>query len=491
MVATSLKTFDPKLDRAIESILEAHRIPGAAIAAVRGEETYVKSWGIRRAGGSEPVTQTTAFDVGSCSKAYTSAAAALLVAEGELRFEDPIRQTVPELEYRDPWLSENVTIRDLLSNRVGLARALPLEYFMNEDVPNTELLRRTRFIPQGFPFRERLAYSNHGFIAVSLAISRISGMPYSRFLEERIFGPLGMQHSASGRRAFEILQERAEGHSFVEGEVTPIGEEAFDNHEGAGGVFSCAADAPRWLRFHLSKGSAGDEVLVPAHLIDELHSPQVVIQPPDKRLAFSAPEALHACYALGWSSSDLDGRRLVQHGGAMAGFRAQTAILPDEGIGVAVYLSAADNISIGISYQILEHLLGREPRDWPGLVKAEDEQASQTMAAMIGAVMPCKAGVPHSADLSAYAGRYAHPGGGPVEVVQEPGGLEFRYLDARIWDSSLVHLGEEVFELQCLHASVRDNLPASLRLRFEVEGDRVPAFRDLWGERYERVADSG
>lgn len=487
--AAPLRALDPALDREVEAILEEQRIPGAAIAVVRGDESYLKPWGVRRAGGSERVTETTAFDIGSCSKAFTTTAAALLAAEGRLRFEDPIREFVPELEYRDPWMSEQATVRDLLTNRVGLARHLPLEYFMNGDVANTELLRRTRFVPQGVPFRDRLAYSNHGFVAVSLAIERISGMPYGRFLEERLFGPLGMRHSASGRRAFEILAERAEGHTLVEDRITPIGEPGFDNYEGAGCVFCCATDAARWLQFHLSRGRVGDQVLVPEQLMDELHAPQAVIQPADRNLAFCPPDALHACYAYGWASSDFCGRRLVQHGGAMAGFRAQTAFLPEEGIGVAVYLSVADDVMAAISYHLLERLLGRTPLDWPGLARAASEQASRQMAALVGFAVPCQEGAPHSLDLSSYAGRYGHPGAGTVRVVMEKDRLVLQLLDARIWDSALVHLGEEVFELQCLHQSVADNLPAPLRMRFELEDGRVCGFRDLWGERYQRVQD--
>jgi hypothetical protein len=107
----------------------------------------------------------------------------------------------------------------------------------------------------------------------------------------------------------------------------------------------------------------------------------------------------------------------------------------------------------------------------------------------VGFAVPCQASVPHAAGLSAYAGHYAHPGAGPVEVVRGGDGLVLRFLEARIWDASLVHLGEEVFELRCLHASVEDNLPAPLRVRFELEGDRVCGFRDVWGERYERVQE--
>ncbi len=489
MTTSPLNRLDPELDREVDSILEERRIPGAAIAVVQGDETYLKPWGIRRAGGSERVTETTAFDVGSCSKAFTTTAAALLVAEGKLRFDDPIRETVPELEYRDPWLSEQVTVRDLLTNRVGLARHLPLEYFMNGEVASTELLRRTRFVPQGVPFRDRLAYSNHGFVAVSLAIARISGMPYWRFLEERLFRPLGMAHSASGARVFEVLAERAEGHTIAGDRVTPIGEPGFFNYEGAGCVFSCAVDAARWLRFHLERGRLADQALVPEHLMEELHAPHAVIQPADRNLAFCPPDALHACYAYGWASSDFCGRRLVQHGGAMAGFRAQTAFLPDEGIGVAVYLSAADDVMAAISCHVLERLLGRTPRDWPRLERAASEQASRQMAALVGFAVPCQEGAPHPLELSAYAGRYAHPGAGLVEVAVEQGGLVLRFMDARIWDASLVHVGENVFELRCLHASVADNLPAPLRVRFELESGRVCGFRDVWGERYERVQD--
>jgi CubicO group peptidase (beta-lactamase class C family) len=485
----SLHDLDPVLAREIESILEGHRIPAAALAVVRGEEAFLGALGVRRVGDTQTVTPTTGFDVGSCSKAYVATAAALLVAEGQLALDAPVREVVPELEYADAWLSEHVTFRDLLSNRIGLARHVPLEYFMDPEIDVPELLRRVRFVPQGVPFRDRLAYSNHGFMAVALAVSRLSGLPYARFLEQRLFAPLGMRHSASGRRAFERLDDRALGYTMVDGRPVPVEQVILENCEGAGGVYSCAADAARWLRFWLDRGRIEGTAVVPEPLIEELHSPHVVIRPPDRALAFCPPDARHACYCLGWSSSDFHGHRMVQHAGGMIGFRAQTAFLPDAGIGVAVYLSAAVDLQAALAYRIVEHLLGHAPRDWLAIAARDSATASQQLAGLVAIVVPCKPGARASLDLEAYTGRYAHPASGAAVVERGRDGLVLRFRDAHMWDAALVHLGEDVFEFRPLHASIADNLPAPLRLRFVVEEGRVRGLQDLWGERYTRIEE--
>lgn len=422
-----------------------------------------------RAFGASPQT---AFDVGSCSKSYVATAIALLVADGALGFDDPVQRHLPEMAFDTPEVTRDATLRDLLSNRIGLKRQIPVESLANPELSALDVIRRVRHLDRLHAFRQGYVYFNPGFMACRLIVERVSGLDYGEFLERRVFAPLGMRHSASGSGRVARLADRAHGHSLIDGVARPVDDVAFDNWQGAAGVHTCAEDAARWLAFQLGGGTP----LLPAPLLAETHRPHTPMPRAECKLIHCPPGADGAAYGLGWWTTSFHGRRLVQHAGEMFGWRAHHALLPDDGIGVAVMLSAAAPRHAAISYAILEALLTGSTRDWGALAdRLVDEQNAATRR-LLETAFP--GGHEEPLPPGAYAGRYAHPACGEVEVRCEGAGLVLDFMEGRLWKMALSHVGGHVFCGRPLNHSVADYVPVPIRARFEVEHGRAVALTD-------------
>jgi CubicO group peptidase (beta-lactamase class C family) len=469
-----LSELSEPLAASVERILVEAKVPGAAVVVLHGGQRYIHTHGLRRINAPDAVDLTTAFDLGSCSKGFAATAVALLAAEGKLDLDEPVRRFLPELELDLPAATETVSARDLLANRLGFRRQVPLDAFANPELPPLDLVRRIAKLDRLHPFRGGYVYFNPGFVAVRLLVERVSGMGYGEFLEQRLFAPLGMRHSASGSPRVRRLSDRACGHVTWQGQVQEIHEDLFDNYQGAAGVHSCAEDATRWLRFQLE--DRRDAIL-------ETHRPQTQIPRADCKLIHCPPEAERADYCLGWWTTTLHGRRLVQHAGEMFGWRAHIGLLPDEGTGVAVMLNCGVPRHAAIAYTVLEELLTGRSRDW---CQTADRTAEQFNAATTQALETgFPAGSQQPLGLRPYVGRYRHPACGAVDIVEEAGGLQMHFADGRLWTQELRPLGGHVFETRPVHATVGDYFPVPLRLRFDVRDGAVLSITDSQA-RYER-----
>jgi CubicO group peptidase (beta-lactamase class C family) len=476
-----LHALEPVVRAEVLRLLESRRVPGAAVAVVLRGRDELLVHGVKDVVSRDPVTPATAFDVGSCAKSYVSAAVGLLVQDGAVSLDDPIGTFVPEMVFDDPWVSAHATLRDLLANRSGLARVRPIEAF--PDISAVEMLSRVRHLPRAKPFRSGYVYNNLGFVACALTVERVSGIPYAEFLHRRLFDPLGMTASASGSGALSTIADRALGHAGVGRPLTPLAECAFDNTQGAGSVYSSGEDALKWLRFQLA-GASGKATL-DQRLLAELHRPHTVMQREETSLMHRPPDAPHCAYALGWISTELGGRRIVQHSGGMFGWFAHVALAPDEGVGVAVYLNARREVHHAIAYTVLERLLGLEPHDWGAIAARQAEKSGRDFKNLVEGLYPVEDGVSSVRPLGDYEGRYDHPAAGGIEIERSEGGLLLKQLDGRLWDLALESVGGDVFRARFLNAAIAEYAPTGFRVRFEVDRGRIVAL-DEPAARYRR-----
>ena len=460
-------------DDAVARLVASSRAPQAAVAVVTcGGQPCGRGFS------PDVVTRTfncspqTAFDIGSCSKSYVATAIALLVADGKLAFDEPLQRRLPEMEFDTPEVTREATIRDLLCNRIGLKRQIPVESLANPELSALDVIKRVRHLDRLHPFRKGYVYFNPGFMACRLIVERASGQEYGAFLEQRLFAPLGMRHSASGASRVARLAERARGHSVLDGAARPVDDVAFDNWQGAAGVHTCAEDAAKWLAFQLGGGTP----LLPPKLLAETQRPHTPLPRAECKLIHCPPDAEGATYCLGWWTTTFHGQRLVQHAGEMFGWRAHHALLPEAGIGVAVMLSAAVPRHAAIAYAILETLLTGASRDWGALADRLVAEQNAATAQLLTAVFPD--GDDEPLPLEAYAGRYAHPACGVVEVRREGTGLVLDFVDGRMWRMALRHEGGHVFSGRPLNHSVAAYVPVPIRARFQVEQGRAVALTD-------------
>ncbi len=479
---SQLSVSAPVLDPKIDEILDGSGIPGAAVVVVTGSESAIKTWGVRAAGQPEPVTPHTSFDLGSCSKSFVATAIALLCERGEIGFDDPVQSYLPEFRLDQTWMDEEVTIRDLLCNRIGLKRQIPIESFANPEIDALQIISRIHMLDRVHSFREGYIYFNPGFMAARLIVERVSGVSYGQFLQENLFEPLAMQNSASGADFVRGLRETACGHVVEQGllvgesRARPLDLDAFDNWQGAAGIYSSALDMTRWLGLFLNNGVCDGRQLLSPNLIAELHRPHTRIPAAECKLIHNPQGGEPTYYCMGWWTTALHGHRLAQHAGEMMGWRAHVALVPEQRLGVAVMLSASVARHAIIAYTVLEHYLGTEASDWSAIAReAEDRQAHDVRQAQEEA-FPCDntQGLP----LDEYAGDYSHPALGTVRIARKGSGLLMTLDDGRIWDSQLERIDGHVFTSQLIKACVRDYMPVPLRARFDVKDGRIMSLSD-------------
>jgi CubicO group peptidase (beta-lactamase class C family) len=318
------------IDPYIREALEQWQVPGLAIAVIKdGKTELVRGYGHRRLGADAPVTPDTVFPIASCTKSFTAACTAILVDEGKLHWDDPVRTHLPDFRVADPYVTEHVTIRDLLCHRTGLVRGDLVG--MSGGFTHRQMLNQVRFLPQAAPFRSKVTYNNLMFAVLGEIVEKKTGMSWHDFVAARIFEPLQMTATTTDRMSVPPSRLAAR-HRIYDGELGPLRTPNSDQMAPAGAIHSTVGDMARWLSFHLQEGEHEGRRLVAANTMREMHSLQQSL-PMKWRPDSGVYDARFLGTGLGWYVRDYRGRKVVQHGGAWG---AETALVPEENLGVVV-----------------------------------------------------------------------------------------------------------------------------------------------------------
>ena len=406
----------------VEAAMAEWEVPGLALAVVQGDSVLLaQGYGVTRLGGDESVDEHTLFAIASTTKAMTSATLALLVDEGRLAWDDPVRTHLPHFQVEDPYVSGHLTIRDLLAHRSGTARLDNL--WIASPFDRAELLRRLRHLPQASGFRDRYDYNNHMFVVAGEVVTEVAGEAWDDVLARRIFEPLGMERSTTRAREVELRGNTAHSHTRIDGEVQVIPRRDYDIIGGAGAAWSSAWEMAQWARLHLNEGEVDGVRLLSAERIRELHSPVAVI-PGDSVTARLHPTNHFQAYGLGWRLMDLHGHRIVHHSGSINYTRTQLTLVPDEGIAVVAMANlSSSNLQLALTHWILDAMQGREPADWSSLyleLEARNrESAERARAEREEGRLPT---VTPSLPSDAYAGLYRDELFGEIriEATEDP-----------------------------------------------------------------------
>lgn len=419
----SLNGFDDYVNKAMKE----WEVPGVAIAIVKGDQVVLaKGYGVRKLGETTPIDERTLFAIGSSSKAFTAASVAMLIDDGKVKWDDPVTKYLPGFEMYDPYVTRELTVRDLLTHRSGLQRGDFLWY--GTELDRDEIVRRARFIKPSWSLRSAFGYQNIMFLAAGQLVSRVSGKSWDEFVQQRIFTPLAMTSSSTSINSFKTANNVASPHSKVDEKVQVIPWRNIDNIAPAGSINSNVVEMAQWVRLQLGQGTFQNQKIFTAGAAKEMHASQTIIrfEPP---YSMFYPEAHFLNYGLGWFLSDYRGRKVVEHGGAIDGMRAQVALIPEEKLGLVVLTNMNGSaLPVALMYRIFDTLLGATPRDWSAeLLKTAKtlEQAGQ--AAEKKQESERVAGTNPSVSLDKYAGTYRNDLYGDVKVVHDNGKLNLRF----------------------------------------------------------------
>jgi len=403
----------------VNRALKTWKVPGAAVIVVRdGKVLLARGFGVKEAGKDEAVTGNTLFGIGSCTKAITATAVGLLVDDGKMSWDDPVRKHLDWFRLADPLADREVTLRDLLAHRTGLGRNDLLWYRAPWSLEQT--VRRMAHLPQARSFRDGFVYNNLAYIAAGLAVTSAAGEPWERFVQKRLFEPLGMKRAVFTRSDAHKSGDWAAAHVLRAGKVEVI-PWYNDDHQvrGSGSVKASAGDLSRWLLFQLNGGVVDGRRLISATSLRETHTPQMVVPVPEATARQTGTTQMS--YGLGWMIRDYRGHLLLQHGGAVDGFRAAIYLAPRDQLGIAVLSNLGGGpFTETLPLQLLDHYLGLEKKDWDTLFRKREEQAETAARARKKAFNDRRqTGTKPSRDLDAYAGTYRHPAYGELKITRD------------------------------------------------------------------------
>ena len=449
-------------DRYVESAARDWNAVGLGVAIVKGDSlAFAKGYGILEVGKAARVDEHTRFAVGSTTKAMTSAAVAMLVDEGKLRWDDKVADHIPGFRLHDAYASSELTIRDLLTHRSGLP-GTDLFWAIDENtLPFPEIMKRVRYIRPSSSFRSTFAYQNVMYAIGGTIIERASGMPWDEYIRSRIFAPLGMKESEALVSQIVGKTNVAVPHAEIRDTVRVVPVKSTDAVAPAGSVWSSVSDMSRWMRFMLDSGRVGTTRLISPATFRELVAPQIrapLATYPALQLA--APHALS--YGLGWFVQDYNGKTVWMHTGSIDGMSAIVGLIPEDRMGVCI-LGNLDHIELrhALMYKAFDLYGSGKTRDWSRDLKAL--LASQRPARSPGTPAPHVVTARASLSLAMYAGTYADSAYGSVVVSVAGGALNARFEKLNM--GVLDHWDYEVFRTRA-----KTTLDAPTSLTFQTNG---------------------
>ena len=371
--AEPLAGFDALITKAVKD----WQIPGLAIAVVKDDQlVFAHGYGVRELGKPDLVDTHTLFAIGSTTKAMTAALVGMLVDEKKVAWDAPVTTYLPWFQLKDPSVTRELTVRDLLTHRAGLGTADYL--WFGHDNSTEEILRRVRLIDPVYPVRSRFIYQNIMYAAAGAVVEAASGKPWAEMIRTRIFEPLGMRETIPTAGTLSRQINVASPHALVDGRVRVIETVTSEAIAAAGGVWSSAGDMAKWMQFLLDGGRVGGKSgtrLLSEPVFAELFRPQA-IAPYDFYPTTRLTKPHWMTYGLGWFQQDYHGRAIDFHTGSLDGMVTIHGLIRDEQLGVYV-LSNLDHAELrhALMYTVFDHEL-RHPngveractRDGPSVV---------------------------------------------------------------------------------------------------------------------------
>ncbi len=440
------------LDEYVADAMKTFDVPGVAVAVVYdGGVALSEGYGVRRMGEPARVDEHTLFGIASNTKAFTAAALAMLADEGKIQWDDAVIDHLEWFRMYDPYVTREITIRDLLTHRSGMGLGEgDLLFFPPSSYTAAEILRKLRFMKPASSFRSHYAYDNLLYLAAGQIIPAVTGTPWEDFIRRRIFQPLGMTDSNTTVADYRPGGNFATPHSEVEGKLSPLTPARIDNTAPAGAINSSAADMAKWIAAQLNAGAipGTDRRLFSARQSKEMWSPQTILPAPDPPPALAALHTDFAAYGLGWFLREYRGHKVVGHTGGLPGYVSQVTLVPDMKLGVVVLTNQeSGGMFSSVTYRVLDAYMGAPATGWIQAFHdlAQHQRAEAEAAEKKDASARAAESRP-SLPLEKYAGRYTDAWYGDIRITLEQGKLVMRFSHTPALTGDLEHWQYDTFK---------------------------------------------
>lgn len=457
--ATAQRAPKP-IDEYVAATLRTLGQPGVAIAVVRdGKVVFAQGWGVRTLGQPAPVDEHTVFQVASNTKAITAAALAMLVDDRRLGWDDPVADHLPGFRLGgDPYISSQLTVRDLLAHRSGLPLGAGDLLWLHANYSSAEIVSRLRYLEPTASFRSRYAYDNVLYVVAGEVVRAASGQPWSEFVRRRLFTPLGMADASTSLTSLQMGGDVASPHGRVGGRMQVIPRDTVDNLVSGGGVNASVADWARWMRVQLDSGRVDGRVRIWADSQTRAMWRPEIFMPIDWPLpGFDALRANFSAYGLGWRMRDYAGHKLLMHDGGLAGMLSRTVLVPDQRLGIAVFTNAETPAYEALAWYVLDYYLGQPRTDWTVRFAAVAQHSDSTDRAFEdSAAAARRRDVGPSLPLARLAGQYADPWYGEISLALEGDHLVLRWSRSPALTADLEHWQFDTFRARMRERTVPD-----------------------------------
>lgn len=466
-------TLPPNLDALVSRVMKTFEVPGLSLAIVKdGQVLLAKGYGVKKLGEPAPVDARTLFGIASNSKVFTAVALGMLVDEGKIRWNAPVVDYLPEFQMYDPYVTREITVRDLLCHRCGLGLgAGDLMLWPASDLNRKEILKRVRYIKPASSFRTTYAYNNIMFVVAGELLEKVSGMRWEDFVREKIQKRVGMNYSNTSCALVNKEENVAWPHVPLEGKVVPVKTLYLtENVNPAGGINSCAEDMAKWMLVLLNKGKLPDgSQLVSERVIDEITTIATPI-PISKPAPELAPAAMNFNgYGLGLRIRDYRHYKVWTHTGGLEGYVSQVWLMPEIGLGVTVLTNQESTAAFAaLTNQIVDYYLKAPKFDWVEAYKKFTERNAQRSKEEIDKIYASrKKDTKPSLSLQDYAGLYRDDWYGDVEIRYENGELTIQFKHSPELYGKLEHWHYDTFVARWFDRELRADAFVTFRLNHE------------------------
>jgi CubicO group peptidase (beta-lactamase class C family) len=484
----------PNFDAYVERVIKTFDVPGVAVAIVKdGRVVLAKGYGVRTLGKADRVDADTRFGIASNTKIFTASAIAMLVEAGKLEWDAPVIRYLPDFAMYDPFVTRELTVRDLLVHRSGLGLgAGDLLWWPASTYDRAEIARRLRYIKPATSFRSAYAYDNVLYLVAGQLIEKMSGMSWEEFVRTRIIVPVGMTSSTVRHADAANGGNVATTHAEVNGTVRPISPMVSDNTNPAGGINASATDMAKWMIVQMDSGRiAAASAGVPERRLFTPASTRQLwsIVTPLAVGARTIPGFEHLRpnlrgYALGLGVSDYRGNLQLQHSGGLPGYVSLVTMIPGKRLGVVVLTNQESGEAFNaITLRAIDAGLDAPELDYLGLFAAQRDTGRMRLAAANNRAAAARDSMSGpSLPLAKFAGRYADQWYGDVGIAMEGRGLVMRFGHTPQLVGDMIHWQHDSFLVKWRDRELRADAYATFALNPDGTIDQVkmaPASDDV------------
>lgn len=435
-----------KLDAYFAKTAAEWGVPGMSVGIVKdGKIVFSKGYGVLESGKPGKPDGNSLYAIASNSKAFTSAVIAMLVQEGKLNWDDQVQKYLPYFELYDRYVSNKMTVRDLLCHDSGLGTFSGDIIWYKSDLNSEEIIKRLKYIPNKFEFRNGYGYSNVMYITAGEVIKKVTGKSWGENVQERILDPVKMDRTIWSLKQLETKGNYATPHAFEEEKNIPIPFVDWEEVGALGGIISSVNDIGKWMIFNMDNGIIGtDTLLTPAsrNMIWKVHNPFMVdhTKSNDFNTHFRG-------YGLGWSLSDYRGKLRVNHGGGYDGMISAVNMIPDEKLGVVVLTNGMNAPTMAVTYYALDAFMGVEEKDWSAEMLEQKNKQQQKDTRIEDRIAGRMKGTSPSLSIEKYAGTYNSKIYGNINIKQEDNKLRIYFEHTPELSATLEHWHYDVWKI--------------------------------------------